>query len=357
MSEDNVAPFPPASRLPALSEDALALQFSTKHAAELRYVAEWNKWFRWNGTKWEPDKTVHIFDLVRDLCRSVAVRVEGNAAKGVASHHTVAAVASLARSDRRHAALPEQWDISPWLLNTPGGTVDLRTGDLGPHNREDHLTKSTAVAPAPGPCPLWRQFLSRVFDEDEQLIGFVQRMLGYCLTGITRDHAMFFFYGLGGNGKTVLLSTVTGILADYHTVAPIEMLLASKHERHPTELAGLLGRRMVTAVETEGGKRWAEAKIKHLTGGEQVSARFMCRDFFQFTPQFKLVAAGNHKPSLNTVDEAMRRRFNLVPFTVTIPPHERDAELGEKLKAEWPQILQWLIDGCAEWQEHGLARP
>ena len=168
---------------------------------------------------------------------------------------------------------------------------------------------------------------------------------------------MFFFYGLGGNGKTVLLSTVTGILADYHTVAPIEMLLASKHERHPTELAGLLGRRMVTAVETEGGKRWAEAKIKHLTGGEQVSARFMCRDFFQFTPQFKLVAAGNHKPSLNTVDEAMRRRFNLVPFTVTIPQRERDTELGEKLKAEWPQILQWLIDGCAEWQEHGLAAP
>ena len=192
MSEDNVAPFPPASHLPALSEDALALQFSTKHAAELRYVAEWNKWLRWNGTKWEPDKTVHIFDLVRDLCRSVAVRVEGSAAKSVASHHTVAAVASLARSDRRHAALPEQWDVSPWLLNTPGGTVDLRTGDLGPHNREDYLTKSTAVAPAPGPCPLWQQFLNRVFDEDVQLVGFVQRMLGYCLTGITSEHAMFF---------------------------------------------------------------------------------------------------------------------------------------------------------------------
>ena len=114
-------------------------------------------------------------------------------------------------------------------------------------------------------------------------------MLGYALTGLTREHALFFIYGLGANGKSVFLNTVIGILADYHTVAPIEMLLASKHDRHPTELAGLVGRRMVTAVETEGGRRWAEAKIKQLTGGEQVSARFMCRDFFEFTPRFKLV--------------------------------------------------------------------
>ena len=171
--------FPPASRLPALSEDALALQFSTKHAAELRYVAEWNKWFRWNGTKWEPDKTVHIFDLVRDLCRSVAVRVEGTAAKGVASHHTVAAVASLARSDRRHAALPSSGTLAPGCSIRPAGQLTCALATSGRTIREDYLTKSTAVAPAPGPCPLWLQFLSRVFDEDEQLIGFVQRMLGY----------------------------------------------------------------------------------------------------------------------------------------------------------------------------------
>src|SRR5262249_8675645 len=143
-------------------------------------------------------------------------------------------------------------------------------------------------------------------------------------TGLTREHALFFLYGLGANGKSVLLNTVIGILGEYHRTAPIEMLLASKHDRHPTELAGLVGRRLVTATETEQGKRWAEAKIKVLTGGDTISARFMCKDFFEFAPKFKLVIAGNHKPSLNTVDEAMRRRFNLIPSTVTIPPHERD---------------------------------
>jgi len=199
--------------------------------------------------------------------------------------------------------------------------------------------------------------LIRSLAADDQLVGFVQRVLGYCLTGATLEHALFFLYGLGANGKSVLLSTVTGILGEYHRTAPVEMLLVSKHDRHPTELAGLVGRRLVTATETEQGKRWAEAKIKALTGGDTISARFMCRDFFDYVPQFKLIVAGNHKPSLNTVDEAMRRRLNLIPFNVTIPEKDRDPHLGEKLKAEWPQILQWMIDGCLEWQEHGLSAP
>ena len=340
--------------LPATSDDGLALRFSAEHGDTLRYVAMWNKWYRWNGTFWQEDRTVLALSLARDLCRKIS-RAAGAESKSIASNRTIAAVASLARCDRRHAAVPEQWDRDPWRLNTPGGTVDLRTGDVRSPEANDYITKATATAPAPGPCPLWRAFLNRVLDEDDQLIGFVQRMLGYCLTGSTRDHAMFFLYGLGANGKSVLLDTVTGILGDYHRAAPIEMLIASKHERHPTELAGLVGRRLVTAIETEGGKRWAEAKIKALTGGDRLSARFMCRDFFEFVPEFKLVVAGNHKPSLNTVDEAMRRRFHLVPFTVTIPAAERDTELTNKLKAEWPQILQWAIDGCAEWLEFGLS--
>jgi putative DNA primase/helicase len=137
----------------------------------------------------------------------------------------------------------------------------------------------------------------------------------------------------------------------------MEMLLASKHERHPTELAGLMGRRLVTAVETEQGRRWAEAKIKNLTGGDMIATRFMRGDFFEYSPTFKLVVAGNHKPSLNRVDEAIRRRFHLVPFTVTIPEHRRDPDLAAKLQAEWSAILQWMIEGCQEWNDHGLAPP
>jgi putative DNA primase/helicase len=143
------------------------------------------------------------------------------------------------------------------------------------------------------------------------------------------------------NGKSVFISTLRGIFADYHTTAPIDTFTLSYASQHPTDMAGLVAARLVTAVETEEGKTWAEAKIKAITGGDAISARFMRQDFFTFTPQFKVMIAGNHKPRLRTVDEAIRRRFHLIPFTVTIPPAERDKHLAEKLKAEWPAILRW----------------
>jgi putative DNA primase/helicase len=340
----------------AFSDEGLALQFADLHEGRLRYVAEWGRWYNWTGHVWKYDSTLLALDYARGVCRKVAM-LAPERGKSVASGNTIGTVLRLARADRRLAAETGQWDREAFLLNTPGGTVCLRTGDMRSHDRKDYLTKCAAVTPASGLCPMWSAFLNRIFDDDEQLIGFVQRILGYALTGCTEDHAMFFFYGTGGNGKGVLLETVTGILEDYHAVAPTEMLMASKHERHPTEIASLVGRRIVTSTETEGGKRWAEAKIKGLTGGDKLAARFVCQDFFYFTPQFKLIVAGNHKPSLNTVDEAIKRRFHLVPFVVTITDAERDPKLAEKLKAEWPQILQWMVDGCLEWQEHGLAAP
>jgi putative DNA primase/helicase len=344
-----------AEAISAFCDEGLALQFSERHARDLRYVSAWGKWFHWTGALWERDDTLLALDLARGLCRSIAP-LTPDKGKSVASSRAIGAVASLARSDRRHASTLEQWDCDPLLLNTPDGTVDLRTGATRPHAREDYITKCTSVGPG-GDCPLWRAFLTRVTDDDIQLQEFLQRMVGYALTGLTRDHALFFLYGLGANGKSVFLNTLIGMLASYHRTAPAELLLASKHDRHPTELAGLVGCRLVTATETEGGRRWAEAKIKLLTGGDDVSARFMGQDFFDFTPRFKLVWSGNAKPTLNRVDEAIRRRLNLVPFTVTIPRAERDTGLTERLKAEWPGIMQWAIDGCAEWQLHGLAAP
>lgn len=345
----------PVDVISAFCDEGLALQFSDIHDGDLRHVAPWAKWFRWTGTVWDRDDTLLALDLARDLCRQVA-KLAPDHGKSIASSRASSAVLHLARADRRHAATTAQWDADPWLLNTPEGTVDLRTGDMRVHAREDFITKSTAVSPK-GTCPLWQSFLARVTDGDIQLQGFLQRMVGYALTGLTRDHAMFFVHGLGANGKSVFLNTLIGILSSYHRTAPAELLLASKHDRHPTELAGLVGCRLVTATETEGGRRWAETKIKLLTGGDTVSARFMGQDFFEFVPRFKLVWSGNSKPTLNRVDEAIRRRLNLVPFVVTIPVAERDTLLTEKLKAEWPGILQWAIEGCAEWQEHGLAAP
>jgi putative DNA primase/helicase len=219
------------------------------------------------------------------------------------------------------------------------------------------MTKITAAAPKAGRREIWVKFLDEITGRDQTLQQFLQRVAGYALTGVTSAQALFFLYGTGANGKSVFLSTLAGIFADYHRAAPIDTLTASNTDRHPTELANLVGARLVTAIETEEGRHWSEAKIKALTGGDRIPARFMRQDFFEYTPKFKLMIAGNHKPGLRSVDEAIRRRLNLVPFAVTIPPDQRDPDLAEKLKDEWPAILQWAAEGCVEWQKSGLAAP
>ena len=185
----------------------------------------------------------------------------------------------------------------------------------------------------------------------------MQRVIGSCKTGSTREHALFFLYGTGANGKSVFLSMISVLLGDYAKTASTSSFTASTTEQHPTDLAGLRGARFVTAIETEDGARWAESKIKSLTGGDKIAARFMRCDFFEFFPEFKLVIAGNHKPALRSVDEAIRRRLHFIPFTVTIPQNKRDPRLGEKLRAELPGILAWAIEGCLAWQREGLNPP
>ena len=339
------------------SDESLALRFTAQHGDTLRYVAAWGRWYEWTGSVWREDNTLRVFDLARRLCRQASAECQTErVASAVASAKTVAAVERLAKADRLHAATVDQWDSDPWLLNTPGGTVDLRTGQMRPHRPTDHITKMTALTPG-GECPLWRNFLHTVTADDEELQHYLQRMIGYCLTGSIREHAMFFAFGTGGNGKGVLINTVTGILADYAAVASMETFTASQSDRHPTDLAMLRGARLVTAQETEEGRRWAESRIKALTGGDPVTARFMRQDFFTFSPAFKLLIAGNHRPGLRGVDEAIRRRMNLLPFTVTIPSEDRDPELPEKLRAEWAGILQWAIEGALMWQKSGLQAP
>ena len=339
------------------SDESLALRFTERHAYTLRYVAAWGRWYEWTGTVWKQDTTLAVFDLARRLCRQASSECEKDkVASAIASAKTVAAVERLAKSDRRHAATIEQWDADPWLLNTPGGVVDLRTGQTRPHRPGDYMTKMTAVAPG-GECPLWHDFLAKVTAGDADLQAYLKRMIGYCLTGSIREHAMFFGYGTGGNGKGVMINTATGIMRDYACVASMDAFTASAFERHSADLAMLRGARLVTAQETEEGRRWAESRIKALTGGDPITARHMRQDFFTFSPVFKLLIAGNHRPGLRGVDEAIRRRMNLLPFTVTIPASDRDPELPEKLKAEWPGILAWAIEGCLEWQDSGLCPP
>ena len=346
---------------PEYSDEALANRFTALHRDDLKFVQTWGRWLVWDGKRRQFDETLMVADHARTVARDASSEIlESNGslklANGVASAKTISAIERLARADRQHAAETGDWDLDPWLLNTPPGTVDLRTGQARPHDRRDLITKMTAVGPG-GNCPKWLAFLNRIFRGDQNLIDYIQRVLGYSLTGSVREHALFFCYGTGGNGKGVLLGTWNGILGEYSAIAPMSTFTATHNERHPTELAMLRGARLVSTQETEDGHYWAESKIKALTGGDPVSARFMRQDFFTYQPTFKLIVAGNHRPSLRNVDEAIRRRFNLIPFTQTIPPEERDPNLAEKLKEEWPGILAWAIEGCLEWQRIGLAPP
>ena len=357
--QDLQARFEPQPDAPLFSEDAIALEFTRALSGDLKYTASMGVWHRWTGTHYEPDASLRAFTETRDICRTIAKKApEPDKARKLASSATVSSVERLARYDRRHAVAVDEWDADAWLLNTPGGTVDLRTGVMQPHRQRDYITKITPVSPG-GTCPLWRQSLDRVTAGNTELQAYLQRMTGYCLTGSTREQELFFLYGLGGNGKGVFLNTITGLLEPYTGTAPMEMFLAAHNasERHPCDMAALRGVRLVTAQEVEKNCRWAETKLKALTGGDRLTARFMHQNYFTYTPQFKLVLVGNHRPALRSVDEAIRRRFNLVPFTVTIPAAERDPNLCEKLKAEWPGILAWAIEGCLAWQREGLNPP
>lgn len=342
---------PPAGGVAAeVSEDMIALAFTDKFRDTLRFDHDAGRWFRWDGGSWKKDATDLAIHYTRQFARDLS-----EAKRALCKASVASGAERFARADRAHAVTQEIWDADPFLLGTPGGTVDLRTGEMGPAEPGEFISKQTAITPEHGPPLMWLKFLREAMDGDETMVTFLQRWCGYCLTGDTREHALAFAYGDGGNGKGVFMNTLTDIMGDYAVTAGMETFTASKHDRHSTELAMLRGARMVTASETEEGRAWAEARIKAITGGDPITARFMRMDNFTFKPQFKLFIAGNHAPTLRNVDDAMRRRFNIIPFTTK--PERPDKQLSEKLKAEWGQILAWAIRGCRDWLADGLQRP
>jgi putative DNA primase/helicase len=286
---------------------------------------------------------------------------------------------SLARSDL--AVTPGELNRDPWLLNCGNGTLELRTGRLRPHRREDCITQLCPTEYHPdAPCPNWERFLESIFPAtgdaaeppgNAALLRFVQRLLGYCLTGDVREQVLPFFWGGGANGKSTLVSVVMRVLGEYAGKAPPGLLLAHKGDRHPTELADLFGRRLAVANETPEGCRLNEALVKDLTGGEPVRARRMREDFWEFEPTHKLIVCGNHKPRVTGTDHGIWRRLRLVPFTVTFWDPNTPAKPGERrperlrqdkgllgrLLAEAPGILAWMVRGCLGWQNDGLGTP
>ncbi len=390
-----------------LTDRGNAMRLARQHGRDLHYCHPWRKWLCWDGTRWRLDGTAAVplrakqmiaamfreaVQQVQEIQKQLEGIAEGepeveglkaklNCAKSMMtwalkseSAKQINALLDLARSEPGIAVSPCELDRDPWLLNCANGTFSFRTGQLEPHARENLLTKLCPVAYRPdAPCPVWLKFLDAVFKQDKELITFIQRLLGRCLTGDVSEDILAILWGKGANGKTTLLNAVMNTLgSDYAMKARTELLMESRGERHPTEIADLFGRRFVAASETPDGGRLNESLIKDLTGRERLRGRRMREDFWEFAPTHKIVLLTNYKPRVAGNDEGIWRRLRLVPFEVTFwdpdkypdpeaaglsPELKQDKELDGKLQAEAEGILAWLVRGCLDWLGSGLTLP
>lgn len=341
---------------PEYSDDALALDF-VRLAANLR----WSHGLGWmldDGVTWARDDNLRRYDVARRVCRIAAAGAAVDAeARRLASARTVNATLSLAQADPGMVVPTSAWDADTMVLNTPAGVVDLRTGKLRTRGIE-FVTQAARVGPDfEGACPTWKRFLQQVFVGDADLIEFMQRSMGYWISGDRREQVIHFLYGLGANGKSVLTEFVQWLGGSYTIKLPASALMQSKGERHPTELAQLRGKRLAVSSELDENSFFNESLIKELTGDNTLTARFMRADFFEFEMQQKHVIVGNFKPRLRGGDPAVARRMLLVPFNARFQGADRDPHMLDKLKAEAPAILAWIIEGAMKWQVGGLAVP
>jgi putative DNA primase/helicase len=342
-----------------------AERFVDQHADKFRYEPTWEKALVWDGRRWEMSDDTAGLRLAMETARSIyleAAAADDHAIRAALSKHAVASESRsrlqsmVALAQAKLTTSHKELDQHPYLFNCANGVLDLRTGELLAHDPGLYLTQVSTVEFDPtADCPTWEEFINAIFEGDADLIRWVQRWLGYSLSGLTVEQVLVIFHGSGANGKSTLLNAVQDVMGDdYAGKAPPTLLMATKQEQHPTGMATLFGRRFVAAVETEQGRRLAESVVKELTGGDRITARRMREDFWEFSPTHKLVLCTNHKPVIVGNDHAIWRRIKLVPFTVKIPLEQQDKHLAEKLHAERSGILNWLLTGWREYQENGL---
>lgn len=337
----------------------------------IRFFKEKRNWLIWTGQYWCIDHTLqiiryakqtaeNIYDEARHLTDWKTQEDMKKFALKSESQRSLEAMVETAKSETGVIIQSAGLDTNPYLLNLSNGTVDLKSGELRNHDRSDFISKISAVdlPDEPGAdCPLWETFLYRIFDGDVHLIRFMQRTVGYSLTGSTDEQCMFYLYGSGANGKSVFLNILAALLGDYCTTVTPETFMARRDSGATPELAKLPGVRGVIANEVGQGRHLDEALVKQFTGKDYVSARSLYQEPIVFRPEFKLFMAGNYKPNIKGTDDGIWRRIHLIPFAVTIPPGERDSRLEQKLIAELPEIMRWAIAGCLEWRRQGLNPP
>lgn len=361
--------------------------------SNLRHVGKWGKWLTWDGKRWTDNQkralaaairtarmmldeaTMQLvqarvtFDEVRTRDKQDEERIKAEEAVEDAKKYyahaarsqssgSIHAMLQVAAADANIAIDSDDLDRDPMLLNVANGTLDLRTGELGPHRREDLISLLCPVAyDHHATAPVWQAFIERAMGGDTMLLLYLQRIAGYFLTGSTKEQALFVFFGGGKNGKSTFVKALLDLVgSDFATPLPRDMAFSSKND-HDTRFALLFRKRLAIHSEIGEGKRLDEALVKDLTGGDRIVARRMREDFWDFEPTHKIVISGNHKPIITGADEGIWRRIRLVPWLVTIPAAEIDKDLPDKLKAEFAGILAWAVNGALEWQRIGLADP
>jgi P4 family phage/plasmid primase-like protien len=353
-----------------------AARLRCKFGDEIRWVGLWDKWLTWDGSCWRIDYERTIDRYAKEIAADMFAEITLLAKKGKLSEDKlraatirfasyanskrgIDAMVGLARSEPGMPLSQDRLDQEPWLFNVLNGTIDLRTGEMREHCRDDFITKISAVVFDPAAqCPLWEAFLEKIFEGNQELISYLQRLVGYCLTGVSEEHILPFLYGVGANGKSTFCETILRLLGtDYAMKAAPDLLLAKRGESHPTDRADLFGRRFVACIETEEGRRLAEALVKEMTGGDRMRVRRMREDFWEFVPTHHIWLASNHKPVIRGTDHGVWRRIKLIPFDVVIPDKRQDKKLHAKLAKELPGILNWAIAGCLDWQKHGMREP
>jgi putative DNA primase/helicase len=346
-----------------------AERFIARHGADVHWLPAWGKWMLWDGRRWRLDETLEVMRLAKATVRAIYAEADAlptrsekkeivNHAKRSEADSKIRAMLERAKAEPGIAITTAQLDAHPWRLACENGVIDLRTGEIREHRREDLITKIVPVPYEPHmECPRWMAFLERVLGGDQDMIAFLQRAVGYSLTGSTSERALFFLYGSGANGKSTLLEILRALLAGYAQQADFTTFLERKGDGPRNDIARLFGARLVTSSEVGEGKRLNESLVKTLTGDETVTARFLHAEFFEFKPAFKLWLAANHKPVIRGTDNAIWDRIRLIPFTVSIPIEERDKGLQAALLAELPGILAWAVQGAVEWARNGLGTP
>jgi len=364
-----------AKKEPAIAEEHMtdlgnARRFITQHEEKVRSIMSSRRpWYVWDDQRWTPDTTGEVDRMAKQTVRrlySEAGEMEDDekrdamlkhAAKSESAGH-VRAMMELAATEQELSTTTAQLDANLWLLNVLNGTIDLRTGVLRQHRREDLITKLASVEYDPkARAPRWKKFMLEIMNGDEELVAFLQRAVGYALTGDTREQCLFFCYGQGSNGKSTFLETIRSLFGEYAKQSDFSTFLASRNEGPRNDLARMHGARLVTASEADSERGFDGRIIKLLTGDDTIVARKLYEEYAEFKPQHKLFLAANHKPIVKEQTEGFWRRIRLIPFTVVFSKDKRDKRLGKKLLEELPGILNWAIEGCRLWRKEGLHEP